>query len=98
LDKANNKRARVAVLGTLAEFHREPIPYDMSVLLELVAEINPDLLCLDMTPEQWHESDFEGLPPEYQEAGSPDGHCRRTNRRRETFGNGRSSWLAWQCY
>jgi hypothetical protein len=68
---AEVERARVAVLGTLAEFHQEPIPYDMSALLDLVAEIDPDLLCLDMTPEQWQKQDFGDLPPEYQEALLP---------------------------
>jgi L-ascorbate metabolism protein UlaG (beta-lactamase superfamily) len=68
------ERTRVAVLGTLAEFHKEPIPYDMPALLELVAEINPDLLLLDMTAEQWQEQDFSALPPEYQEALLPLAH------------------------
>jgi hypothetical protein len=68
---AEKERTRVAVLGTLAEFHREPIPYDMAALLDLVVEINPDLLCLDMTLEQWHEGRFDTLPPEYQEALLP---------------------------
>jgi hypothetical protein len=68
------ERTRVAVLGTLAEFHREPIAYDMAALLELVAEVNPDLLCLDMTPEQWQEQEFDDLPPEYQETLLPLAH------------------------
>jgi hypothetical protein len=65
------KRTRVAVLGTLAEFHRESIPYNLSALLDLVAAINPDLLCLDITPEQWQAQSFSDLPPEYQEALLP---------------------------
>lgn len=71
---AEKERTRVAVLGTLAEFHHEPIPYDMSALVDLVAEINPDLLCLDITPEQWHKQSFGNLPPEYQEALLPLAH------------------------
>jgi hypothetical protein len=67
-------QTKVAVLGTLAEFHREPIPYDMSALLDLVADINPDLLCLDMTQDQWQAQAFENLPPEYQEALLPLAH------------------------
>lgn len=70
----NQERTKVAVLGTLAEFHREPIPYDLVALLALVEEIDPDLLCLDMTPGQWQEQDFGNLPPEYQEALLPLAH------------------------
>lgn len=61
----------VAVLGTLAEFHKEPIPYDLNALVRLVSKLHPDLLCLDMTPEQWQQRDFGGLPPEYREALLP---------------------------
>ena len=67
-------RTRVAVLGTLAEFHREPIPYDMSALLALAIDISPDLLCLDMTQEQWQSGLFSDLPPEYREALLPLAH------------------------
>lgn len=63
--------AQVAVLGTLAEFHKEPIPYDLSALVRLVTTINPDLLCLDIDPRVWQERDFDRLPPEYREALLP---------------------------
>ena len=63
--------AKVAVLGTLAEFHREPIPYVLAALVQLVSDLHPDLLCLDMTPEQWQQQDFGDLPPEYREALLP---------------------------
>jgi hypothetical protein len=43
----------------------------MSSLLDLVAKINPDLLCLDITPEQWLQRDYEKLPPQYHEALLP---------------------------
>ena len=62
---------RVAVLGTLAEFHREPIPYDLEALVQLVAGLNPDFVCLEMTPEQWQQQDFGDLPPEYRDALLP---------------------------
>ncbi len=71
---AENERTRIAVLGTLAEFHREPIPYDMAALLDLVQSIDPDLLCLDMTQDQWRRQAFEDLPPEYREALLPLAH------------------------
>jgi len=64
----------VAVLGTLAEFHHDPIPYDLNALVRLVRRLRPDLLCLDMTPEQWRRGDFGDLPPEYREALLPLAH------------------------
>ncbi len=67
-------RTPVAVLGTLAEFHRDPIPYDLNALIRLVREVQPDLLCLDITPEQWQRGDFIDLPPEYREALLPLAH------------------------
>jgi hypothetical protein len=62
---------RIAVLGTLTEFHADPLPYDLQALVDLVANINPDLLCLDMTLAQWQQQDFGRLPAEYREALLP---------------------------
>jgi hypothetical protein len=64
-------KTAVAVLGTLADFHREPIPYNLGALLHLVKDLQPDLLCLDMTKEEWAAQDFSALPPEYREALVP---------------------------
>ncbi len=64
-------RTSVAVLGTLTEFHDDPIPYDLSTLIDLVNKINPDLLCLDMTMDQWQRQDFSHLPPEFRDALLP---------------------------
>jgi hypothetical protein len=64
-------KTAVAVLGTLADFHREPIPYNLGALLHLVRDLQPDLLCLDMTKEEWAAQDFAGLPLEYREALVP---------------------------
>ena len=68
------QRTSVAVLGTLADFHRESIPYNLAALIRLVHDLHPDLLCLDMTPEQWRRRDFGELPPEYREALLPLAH------------------------
>lgn len=64
-------QTQIAVLGTLAEFHQEPIPYDLNALVQLVADIHPDLLCLDIAPSQWQAQDFSSLPPEYAQALLP---------------------------
>lgn len=68
------QRTSVAVLGTLAEFHREPIPYDLPALVRLVTALRPDLLCLDLTEQQWQQRDFGDLPPEYRDALLPLAH------------------------
>jgi hypothetical protein len=64
-------RTPVAVLGTLTEFHHEPLPYNLKALVKLVTDLRPDLLCLDITPDQWQRRDFGDLPPEYREALLP---------------------------
>ena len=64
-------KTRVAVLGTLAEFHQGAIAFDLDALLKLVVGIHPDLLCLDIQPEVWEQKSFKELPPEYREALLP---------------------------
>lgn len=66
-----NNPTHMAVLGTLAEFHEDPLPYDLTALVDLVADINPDLLCLDITWSQWQRQDSSRLPLEYSEALLP---------------------------
>jgi len=68
------QRTKIAVLGALAEFHCEPIPFDLPALVRLVSELNPDLLCLDITPEQWAAGNFDDLPPAYRDALLPLAH------------------------
>jgi hypothetical protein len=61
----------VAVFGTLAEFHREPISYDLAALVGVVSERLPDPPCQDIASEQWNRGEFGDLPPEYREALLP---------------------------
>lgn len=68
------ERTRVAVLGTLAEFHTEPIPYDIRALVRLVTDVRPELLCLEITSEQWQQRDFVVLPPDYRDGLLPLAH------------------------
>ena len=75
MERVDNTEAQnptqIAVLGTLAEFHQDPLPYDLTALVNLVARINPDLLCLDISLAQWQQQDFSNLPAEYSEALLP---------------------------
>ena len=65
------EKSRVAVLGTLAEFHHEPIPFDLAALVQLVDDLDPDFLCLELTPQRWQQQDFSDLPPEFGQALLP---------------------------
>ena len=70
-------RSRVAVLGTLADLHREPIQYDLKTLRRVVKELQPDLLCAEIYPGDWQAGDANHLSIEYREALLP--LSRRTN-------------------
>lgn len=70
-EEARDAPACVAVVGTLAEFRRDPVPHDLADLVRFVAAINPDLLCLDVSLDQWLRRDFGGLPLEYRDALLP---------------------------
>ncbi len=61
----------VAVLGTLTEFHSAALPYNLKALVKLVNTLQPDLLCLDITPDQWQRRDFSDLPLAYREGLLP---------------------------
>lgn len=64
-------KTRVAVLGTLADLHREPIRYDLACLTDLVEELNPDLLFAELQREAWEAGDMSAAPIEYREALIP---------------------------
>ena len=65
------EQSRVAVLGTLAEFHQEPIPFDLAALVQLVDQLHPDFLGLEIIPQRWQQQDFSDLPPEFGQALLP---------------------------
>lgn len=61
----------MAVLGTLAEMHQEPIKYDLNTLRRLVKDLQPDLLCAEIHPNDWQAGDLSRMPPEYRETLVP---------------------------
>src|SRR5574341_1976429 len=64
-------RTRLAVLGTLSELHREPIAYDLRCLSALVVDLAPDLLCAEITREDWEGNDLSSAALEVREALQP---------------------------
>ena len=65
------RKSRVAVLGTLAELHHEPIRYDLKALVRLVKDLQPDLLCAEIHRDHWRNGNLAQLPPEYSETLLP---------------------------
>ncbi len=66
-----SSRTRLAILGTLSDFHRQPIAYDLACLSRLVADLAPDLLCAEVTREAWEGGDLSTAAVEVREALAP---------------------------
>jgi hypothetical protein len=67
----SSPRTRLAVLGTVADLHREPIAFDLANLRELVASLAPDLLCAEVTPPAWEGGALSAAAVEVREALAP---------------------------
>ncbi len=67
----NQPRTRLAVLGTLADMHRQPLAYNLACLRKLVADISPDLLCAEVTRETWESGNLPSTEIEVREALAP---------------------------
>lgn len=64
-------KSRVAVLGTLGEAHAESDGYGLDALERVVREIEPDLLCTEIRPEDWAAGALEEVEPEYRDVLVP---------------------------
>jgi len=73
MNTASSSRTRLAVLGTISDLHREPLAYDLACLRAIVAELAPDLLCAEITPQAWEGGDLASAPVEVREALAPVG-------------------------
>ncbi len=62
---------RLSVLGLMSDLHKESIPYDLDVLERTVLEIEPDLLCLELTRQAWDQGNFHGAPLPIRETLAP---------------------------
>lgn len=62
---------RLAILGTMSDLHSQPIAYDLACLRKVVADLAPDLLCAEITMEDWEREDFSRAALEVREALAP---------------------------
>lgn len=64
-------RTRLAVLGTMADMHLQPVVYDLNRLRTIVAELAPDLLCAEVTRDAWEKSGLSNATLETRAALAP---------------------------
>jgi hypothetical protein len=64
-------RTRIALLGTLAELHKQPIHYDLVELARIVVETQPDLLCVEVERNDFERNDLSRASLEVREALIP---------------------------
>lgn len=67
----NPTRTRLAILGTMSDLHKQPVSYDLNCLQKTIADVSPDLLCVEITREGWEHGDFSQAPLEVREALAP---------------------------
>jgi len=55
----------------MSDLHRQPINYDLDCLQKIVIDVSPDLLCAEITTEDWAQADFSRAAVEVREALTP---------------------------
>ncbi len=64
-------KTRIALLGTFAELHRQPIHYDLAELARIVIQTQPDLLGVEIERDEFERDDLMRAPIEVREALIP---------------------------
>ena len=67
----NPSGTRLAILGTMSDLHRQPIAYDLACLGKVVGDLAPDLLCAEITLDNWEREEFSRASLEVREALTP---------------------------
>jgi hypothetical protein len=55
----------------MSDLHTQPISYDLNCLQKIVADVSPDLLCTEITLQDWEQEDFSRAALEVREALAP---------------------------
>ncbi len=55
----------------MSDLHRQPISYDLNCLQKIVADVSPDLLCAEITREDWEQGDLSRAALEVRDALAP---------------------------
>jgi hypothetical protein len=55
----------------MSDLHQQPIRYDLACLRKIITEASPDLLCAEITREDWERTDLRQASVEIREALAP---------------------------
>lgn len=64
-------KTRLSVMGLVSDLHAVSVPHSLDVLRGAVAELAPDLLCLEISRQAWERDGVEGSPLPVREALGP---------------------------
>jgi hypothetical protein len=64
-------KTRIALLGTLANLHQQPIQYDLAEVAHITSELLPDLLGIEVERAEFERDDLSRAPVEVREALVP---------------------------
>jgi hypothetical protein len=64
-------KTRLAILRTMGDLHTEPLRYDLNSLRAIITNLAPDLVCVDITREDWENGDLTKASPEVREVLVP---------------------------
>lgn len=67
----SSPQTRIAILGTMSDLHSQPIAYDVACLRKVVADLAPDLLCAEITLDDWERGEISRASLEVREALAP---------------------------
>jgi hypothetical protein len=71
LETENPPKTRLAILRTMGSLHAEPLGYDLDSLRAIILHVGPDLLCADITREDWENNTLSNTTLEVREALAP---------------------------
>lgn len=67
----NRPKTRLAILRTMGSLHAEALAYDLDCLRAIILHVGPDLLCADITREDWENNSYSNTVLEVREALAP---------------------------
>lgn len=71
LEQNSRIKTRLALLATMGVLHAEPLAYDLNCLRTLVIELAPDLLCAEITQQDWEHQDLSRASLDFRQALEP---------------------------